>query len=207
MTAGATGAAPTALRLCRLAGTALPDGFPAVVVPPPSLRQEESAVDAEMRCFTMLDILCAPSLSGAERTTIFPIADHLWSKMKDILAMFSGSIPALVTPFYDGAFSEKHFRALIDWQIEQWIKRSGACRDDGGIIDAVQCRASSRDRSVHRTGSRTRSGDCRLRVERYEQRDSPPQFFEERAGLRRVWWWRLIITGPIRRASTPILKP
>ena len=33
--------------------------------------------------------------------------------------MFSGSIPALVTPFYDGAFSEKHFRALIDWQIDQ----------------------------------------------------------------------------------------
>lgn len=33
--------------------------------------------------------------------------------------MFSGSIPALVTPFYDGAFSEKHYRALIDWQIEQ----------------------------------------------------------------------------------------
>lgn len=32
--------------------------------------------------------------------------------------MFSGSIPALVTPFCDGAFSEKHFRALIDWQIE-----------------------------------------------------------------------------------------
>jgi hypothetical protein len=28
-----------------------------------------------MRCFTMLDILCAPSLSGAERTTIFPIGD------------------------------------------------------------------------------------------------------------------------------------
>ena len=33
--------------------------------------------------------------------------------------MFSGSIPALVTPFCDGAFSEKHYRALIDWQIEQ----------------------------------------------------------------------------------------
>ena len=32
--------------------------------------------------------------------------------------MFSGSIPALVTPFCDGAFSEKHFRALIDWQID-----------------------------------------------------------------------------------------
>jgi 4-hydroxy-tetrahydrodipicolinate synthase len=33
--------------------------------------------------------------------------------------MFSGSIPALVTPFCDGTFSERHFRELIDWQIEQ----------------------------------------------------------------------------------------
>lgn len=33
--------------------------------------------------------------------------------------MFSGSIPALVTPFYDGAFSERHFRDLVDWQIDQ----------------------------------------------------------------------------------------
>ena len=33
--------------------------------------------------------------------------------------MFSGSIPALVTPFCDGTFSEKHFRALVDWQIDQ----------------------------------------------------------------------------------------
>lgn len=33
--------------------------------------------------------------------------------------MFSGSIPALVTPFRDGAFAEAEFRALVDWQIEQ----------------------------------------------------------------------------------------
>jgi 4-hydroxy-tetrahydrodipicolinate synthase len=32
--------------------------------------------------------------------------------------MFSGSIPALVTPFRDGAFDEAAFRRLIDWQIE-----------------------------------------------------------------------------------------
>ncbi|HVR91279.1 MAG TPA: 4-hydroxy-tetrahydrodipicolinate synthase [Novosphingobium sp.] len=32
--------------------------------------------------------------------------------------MFSGSIPALVTPFRDGAFDEKAFRKLVDWQIE-----------------------------------------------------------------------------------------
>ena len=33
--------------------------------------------------------------------------------------MFSGSIPALVTPFRDGAFDEPAFRAFVDWQIEQ----------------------------------------------------------------------------------------
>lgn len=32
--------------------------------------------------------------------------------------MFSGSIPALVTPFRDGAFDESAFRKLVDWQIE-----------------------------------------------------------------------------------------
>jgi len=33
--------------------------------------------------------------------------------------MFSGSIPALVTPFRDGRVDEDTFRALVDWQIEQ----------------------------------------------------------------------------------------
>lgn len=32
--------------------------------------------------------------------------------------MFSGSIPALVTPFRDGAFDEGAFRRLVDWQID-----------------------------------------------------------------------------------------
>lgn len=32
--------------------------------------------------------------------------------------MFSGSIPALVTPFRDGSFDEQAFRKLVDWQIE-----------------------------------------------------------------------------------------
>ncbi|HEX7710519.1 MAG TPA: 4-hydroxy-tetrahydrodipicolinate synthase [Sphingomonadaceae bacterium] len=32
--------------------------------------------------------------------------------------MFSGSIPALVTPFRDGAFDEDAFRRLVDWQID-----------------------------------------------------------------------------------------
>ena len=34
--------------------------------------------------------------------------------------MFSGSIPALVTPFAaDGTFAEDAFRALVDWQIAE----------------------------------------------------------------------------------------
>jgi 4-hydroxy-tetrahydrodipicolinate synthase len=33
--------------------------------------------------------------------------------------MFSGSIPALVTPFRDGAIDEAQFRALVDWQIAE----------------------------------------------------------------------------------------
>jgi 4-hydroxy-tetrahydrodipicolinate synthase len=33
--------------------------------------------------------------------------------------MFSGSIPALVTPFRDGAFDEDAFRRLVDWQIAE----------------------------------------------------------------------------------------
>lgn len=33
--------------------------------------------------------------------------------------MFSGSIPALVTPFRDGALDEDAFRAFVDWQIDE----------------------------------------------------------------------------------------
>ncbi len=33
--------------------------------------------------------------------------------------MFRGSIPALVTPFRDGAFDEAIFRAFVDWQIAE----------------------------------------------------------------------------------------
>jgi 4-hydroxy-tetrahydrodipicolinate synthase len=33
--------------------------------------------------------------------------------------MFKGSIPALITPFRDGAFDENAYRSLIDWHVEQ----------------------------------------------------------------------------------------
>lgn len=54
----------------------------------------------------------------------------MWPLMK-VNSMFSGSIPALVTPFYDGAFSESHFRALVDWQIEQGSSALVPCGTTG----------------------------------------------------------------------------
>lgn len=45
--------------------------------------------------------------------------------------MFSGSIPALVTPFRDGAFDETAFRRLVDWQIEQGSSALVACGTTG----------------------------------------------------------------------------
>ena len=45
--------------------------------------------------------------------------------------MFSGSIPALVTPFRDGTFDEAAFRRLVDWQIEQGSSALVACGTTG----------------------------------------------------------------------------
>lgn len=45
--------------------------------------------------------------------------------------MFSGSIPALVSPFRDGAFDEAAFRKLVDWQIEQGSNALVPCGTTG----------------------------------------------------------------------------
>lgn len=45
--------------------------------------------------------------------------------------MFSGSIPALVTPFRDGAFDEKTFRRLVDWQIDNGSSALVPCGTTG----------------------------------------------------------------------------
>lgn len=45
--------------------------------------------------------------------------------------MFSGSIPALITPFRDGAFDEAAFRRLVDWQIEAGSKALVPCGTTG----------------------------------------------------------------------------
>nr|WP_298928679.1 4-hydroxy-tetrahydrodipicolinate synthase [uncultured Erythrobacter sp.] len=45
--------------------------------------------------------------------------------------MFSGSIPALATPFRDGSFDEAAFRQLVDWQIEQGSSALVPCGTTG----------------------------------------------------------------------------
>lgn len=45
--------------------------------------------------------------------------------------MFSGSIPALVTPFRDGAFDEAAFRRLVDWQVESGSSALVPCGTTG----------------------------------------------------------------------------
>ncbi len=45
--------------------------------------------------------------------------------------MFSGSIPALVTPFRDGALDEAAFRKLVDWQIDSGSSALVPCGTTG----------------------------------------------------------------------------
>lgn len=45
--------------------------------------------------------------------------------------MFSGSIPALVTPFRDGSFDESAYRSFIDWQIEEGSSALVPCGTTG----------------------------------------------------------------------------
>lgn len=45
--------------------------------------------------------------------------------------MFSGSIPALVTPFRDGTFDEKLFRGFVDWQIAEGSSALVPCGTTG----------------------------------------------------------------------------
>ncbi|ANU07691.1 4-hydroxy-tetrahydrodipicolinate synthase [Paraurantiacibacter namhicola] len=55
--------------------------------------------------------------------------------------MFSGSIPALVTPFRDGSFDEAAFRKFVDWQIENGSSALVPCGTTG--------EAATLDRTEH----------------------------------------------------------
>jgi 4-hydroxy-tetrahydrodipicolinate synthase len=60
---------------------------------------------------------------------VHPIA-RASNQVKDY-AMFSGSIPALVTPFRDGSIDEAAFRRLVDWQIDNGSSALVPCGTTG----------------------------------------------------------------------------
>jgi len=83
----------------------------------------------------MLDNLPMRSLSGCERlgkahgAKISPQLHY--AIKKGLKSMFSGSIPALVTPFRGGQFDEGAFRRLVDWQIEHGSSALVPCGTTG----------------------------------------------------------------------------
>ena len=83
----------------------------------------------------MLDNLPVRSLSGCEllgKAHGAKISPQLhYAIKKGLKSMFSGSIPALVTPFRGGQFDEGAFRRLVDWQIEHGSSALVPCGTTG----------------------------------------------------------------------------
>ena len=86
--------------------------------------------------------------------------------------MFSGSIPALVTPFAaDGSFDEDAFRDLVEWQIAEGSAGLVAVRHHRRGGDADLRRAFRRRPRLRRSGEGPRAGDRRRGIERHARRD------------------------------------
>ena len=87
--------------------------------------------------------------------------------------MFSGSIPALVTPIRDGAIDEQAFAGLVEWQIAQGSSALVPCGTTG---ESATMTIAEHDRVVALTievaagpGARHR----RLRLQSYQRRARP----------------------------------
>ena len=73
-------------------------------------------------------------LSGewrAYEAQLWPVCGVRPAACKGDEAMFSGSIPALVTPFRGGAFDADAFRRLVDWQIAEGSSALVPCGTTG----------------------------------------------------------------------------
>ena len=76
--------------------------------------------------------------------------------------MFSGSIPALATPFRDGSFDEAAFRKLVDWQIDNGSKALVPCGTTGELLTTIaELVHDERAAAFYALGhARARSGSC-----------------------------------------------
>ena len=76
--------------------------------------------------------------------------------------MFSGSIPALVTPFDDGgAFVEAAFRDLVDWQIAEGSTALVPCGTTGEAATMTAEEHFHVVARLRRSGAGPRAGDRR----------------------------------------------
>ena len=83
--------------------------------------------------------------------------------------MFSGSIPALVTPFRDGALDEAAFRRLRRLADRQAAPaRWCPCGTTGEAPTMDNDEHHRVDRALRRAGRRPRAGDRRLRLQRHQ---------------------------------------
>jgi 4-hydroxy-tetrahydrodipicolinate synthase len=109
--------------------------------------------------------------------------------------MFSGSIPALVTPFRGGTFDERAYRSLIDWQVESGSTGLVPCGTTGEsatmtieehdrVVSVCVEQAAGRVPVIAGCGS----NDTRVALEHMRS--------AKRAGRRRRCWCRLTYNRP-----------
>ena len=144
--------------------------------------------------------------------------------------MFSGSIPALVTPFGpDGAFDERAYRDLVEWEIAEGSSALVACgttgeaatlttREHFDVVRACVTQANGRVPVIAGTGSNdTRvaaenlcaaqdaGADAALVVAPYYNRPSQEGLYQHFAALARAAQLPLILYNVPTRTVTDIL--
>ena len=146
--------------------------------------------------------------------------------------MFSGSIPALVTPFGDdGAFDEAAYRALIDWQIDEGSSGLVPCGTTGeaatltadehfGIVRVCVDQAKGRVPVLAGAGSndtrvaadnlrraKAAGADAALMVPPYYNRPSQEGIYRHFAALAKDTPLPIVLYNVPGRTVTDILPP
>ena len=87
--------------------------------------------------------------------------------------MIRGSIPALVTPFRDGAVDMAAFADFVDWQISEGSTGLVPCGTTGESPTLSHAEHYAVIRRTVEVAARPRAGDRRLRIERHGDGNRP----------------------------------